>query len=79
MTDAIIQTWLMLFTLLSVVLVNSSRPRVARWASVCGLLAQPAWFWVSYQAEQWSVFALTLVYTGAWLKGFYHYWGTRWI
>lgn len=45
-----------------------------RWACIFGLLGQPFWFYASWQAGQWGIFALSIVYLGAWLNGLKVYW-----
>lgn len=58
-------------------LSQDARPQFARWACVLGLIAQPAWFWASWKAEQWGIFALGFVYTACWLRGLWAYWIRR--
>ena len=48
-----------------------------RWACVFGLAAQPFWFYATWQAEQWGIFALAFIYTAGWLRGVWTYWGPR--
>ena len=48
--------------------------RMRRWACVFGLLAQPGFFWASWQSGQWGVFLLTTIYAGAWVRGFWVNW-----
>ena len=45
-----------------------------KWASVCGLLSQPFWFYMAWSASAWGVFFLCILYTRAWAKGFYKHW-----
>jgi hypothetical protein len=54
----------------------SQDPRAShrRWASVLGLLGQPAWFVATIKAEQWGIVALCAVYAASWGRGFWHYW-----
>ena len=60
--------------LTSVWLTNDHREPVRRWACVFGLAAQPAWFYATWQAEQWGIFALAFIYTLGWYRGFRHHW-----
>tara|TARA_Y100000296_G_C4945188_1_gene143460 strand:- start:110 stop:349 length:240 start_codon:yes stop_codon:yes gene_type:complete len=46
----------------------------AKYACILGLIAQPFWFYVTFIAEQWGLFALTVVYTFAWVRGINTYW-----
>jgi len=45
-----------------------------KYACLFGLAGQPFWFYASYQAEQWGVFAMCFVYTWSWLLGFKNNW-----
>ena len=45
-----------------------------RWACIFGLLGQPFWFYASWQAGQWGIFAVSIVYMAAWLRGLWVYW-----
>ena len=45
-----------------------------RWAAPVGLIAQPAWLYASWEAHQYGIFLLSLVYAGAWLRGIYTHW-----
>lgn len=63
-----------LFGVAAITLTQSTSPMHRRWAPVYGLLGQPFWFWSAYSAQQWGVFALCVLYTAAWGKGFYQNW-----
>lgn len=43
--------------------------RVRRWGCVIGLLGQPFWFYATFTASQWGMFAVTVGYTLAFLRG----------
>lgn len=58
----------------AVFLSQDPRESLRRWASVLGLLAQPAWFYTTATNEQWGIFALSFLYTFSWARGFYHAW-----
>lgn len=58
----------------AVYLSQDARLSRRRWASVFGLLGQPAWFIETISAKQWGMVALTVVYTLAWAKGFHAHW-----
>jgi len=45
-----------------------------KYACLFGLIGQPFWFYATYIAEQWGIFALSFIYTIAWLKGLHLYW-----
>lgn len=70
----VIQIWLGVFSLGAVYLSQDYRIRRRQWACVCGLLAQPAWFYATWQAEQWGIFAMSVLYTLSWLRGVKTYW-----
>ena len=58
----------------SVWLSQDKRESYRRWACIFGLIAQPAWFWSAYQAQQWGILALAFVYTAGWLRGVRNHW-----
>ena len=45
-----------------------------RYACIFGLLGQPFWFYATYQAGQWGIFALSFIYTYSWAVGFRNNW-----
>jgi len=45
-----------------------------KWAPVFGMLGQPFWFYASWQAEQWGIFAVSIIYACAWARGLCVYW-----
>lgn len=55
-------------------LSQERRPRMQRWACIFGLIGQPFWFWASWKAEQWGIFAVSVLYGAAWLRGLWVYW-----
>lgn len=63
-----------IFGVSAVWLSQDSRDRFRRFAPICGLIAQPAWLWTTYQHQQWAIFALSFVYALSWARGFIHYW-----
>lgn len=72
--SALAQAGIAVFGVLAIRLSQDHRPRVARWACICGLAAQPFWFYSMWMAEQWGVFGLCFLYTWAWAKGVRTYW-----
>jgi hypothetical protein len=48
-----------------------------RYACLFGLASQPAWFWTTWHAGQYGIFALCVLYAGSWLRGFYVHWIKR--
>ena len=61
----------------AIVLVQSKSERLRRFACLFGLCGQPFWFYSAYQAEQWGVFVLCVLYTAAWGHGFMVHWVRR--
>lgn len=51
--------------------VNMNR---RRYACLFGLAAQPFWFYATWKAHQWGIFALSFVYALCWIKGFANHW-----
>ena len=47
---------------------------VRRWASIVRLLTQPFWIVVTVYHKQWSLLALTMIYTVIWGQAFYKGW-----
>lgn len=45
-----------------------------RWACIFGMLGQPFWFYASWRAEQWGIFAVSVLYALAWMKGLWIHW-----
>ena len=68
------QIGIAVFGVVAIRLSQDHRPRVQRWACVCGLLAQPFWFWTTYVNGQWAIFGLCFLYTWAWAKGVRTHW-----
>lgn len=56
------------------VALSQMGPKWHRYACIFGLLSQPFWFYATWTAGQWGIFALCFLYTFAWLNGFYRYW-----
>ena len=53
------------------------RHKVRRWAGVLGLVGQPFWLYASGSAAQWGMFACSLGYTVAFVRGVYIGWLAR--
>ena len=65
------QIFIALFGVTAVTLSQSALPERRRWASVFGLVGQPFWFYAAWETQQWGIFALCILYTLSWGKGFY--------
>ena len=70
------QIGIAVFGVAAIRLSQDHRPKVARWACVCGLASQPFWFYATYTHEQWGIFAMCFAYTWAWAKGVRTHWMT---
>lgn len=58
----------------AVYLSQDLRVERRKWASVFGLIGQPAWVIEAVSAEQWGILFLSVVYTWAWWRGFRAHW-----
>ena len=38
-----------------------------RYGHVVGLLSQPLWLYISYKDKKWSIFWISVIYTGIWI------------
>ena len=45
-----------------------------RYACLFGMAGQPFWFYATYQAEQWGIFALCFFYAYSWGLGIRNHW-----
>ena len=50
------------------------KDRWQKYGFVVGLLSQPWWLYVIWQAEQWGMFALSCWYTWTWATGIRNHW-----
>lgn len=63
--------------LLGVVAAFLSQDELAarrRYACLFGLAAQPFWFYATWKAQQYGIFALSFFYAASWLRGFINHW-----
>ena len=72
--NVVAQSGIATFGVSAVALSQSVHRERQRWASVFGLVGQPFWFYSAVITEQWGIFALCVLYTMVWAKGFYHAW-----
>ena len=61
----------------AVFLTQSEHEERRKLACLFGIVGQPFWFYATYQAEQWGIFALCFFYTWAWAKGVHMHWLTN--
>ncbi len=45
-----------------------------RWECIFGMLGQPFWFYAAWQAQQWGIFAVCVMYAGAWMRELWVHW-----
>lgn len=55
-------------------LSQDQRPNWRRWACVFGMIGQPLWFYATFKASQWGIFALSFLYTLSWARGLWAHW-----
>lgn len=70
----IAQLGIALFGVAAIWLSQDALESRRRWASVLGLAGQPFWFWATFSAQQWGMFALCFLYSWSWFKGFRLHW-----
>jgi len=68
------QIFLLVTGATAVWLSQDTREHVRKYAPIFGLLSQPFWFYASFTAGQWGIFAISFVYAYAWCRGFYNQW-----
>lgn len=61
----------------AVFLSQDSRETWRRWACIFGMAGQPFWFYATFKAEQWGMFALCVLYAAAWARGINTHWLKR--
>ena len=68
------QAFLGLFGVTAIWLSQDARYERRKLACIFGLCAQPFWFYATWKAQQWGIFALSIIYALSWLRGFFNYW-----
>jgi len=68
------QLGIALFGVTAVFLSQDARESRRRWACIAGLLGQPFWFYATWKAGQWGMFALCFLYAFSWARGLRTYW-----
>jgi hypothetical protein len=68
------QIGIMICGLTAVFLSQDSRESWRKWACIFGLCGQPFWFYATWQAQQWGIFALCFLYAYSWARGVRTYW-----
>lgn len=72
--DMLIQIGIAITGMVAIWLTQQPNQSLHRYASIFGLIGQPLWFYATYSAEQWGMFALCFGYTYAWWIGFRRNW-----
>jgi len=65
------------FGVAAVILTNLRADKWRRWAPICGLIAEPFWFYTGYVHEQWGIIGLAFVYGAACANGIKNHWWKR--
>jgi len=68
------QLGIALFGVTAVFLSQDEREEYRRWACIAGLAGQPFWFYATWHAGQWGMFALCFLYALSWARGVRTYW-----
>jgi hypothetical protein len=68
------QIGIALFGALAVWLSQERRESYRRWACIFGMLGQPFWLYNAWMAEQWGIFAISLLYVVVWMRGIWLHW-----
>jgi len=58
----------------AVLLSQQQNANLKRYACFFGIAGQPFWFYATYKAQQWGIFALSFLYAYAWFLGLYNNW-----
>jgi hypothetical protein len=61
----------------AVFLSQDARTERQRFACLFGLAAQPFWFYTTWKAGQYGIFAISFLYTFSWSRGFVAHWVRR--
>jgi hypothetical protein len=68
------QIMLAVFGVTAIWLTQQPREELKKYACLFGMAAQPFWFYSTYAAGQWGIFALCVCYTYAWWLGIKGHW-----
>jgi hypothetical protein len=68
------QIAIMLCGVSAVFLSQDHRQDWRKWACIFGLIGQPFWFYATWKAGQYGIFAISFLYTYSWARGFYNNW-----
>jgi hypothetical protein len=62
----------------AIFLTQDKREQWRRWACIFGMVGQPFWFYATYKAGQWGIFALCVLYALSWARGINNHWVPVW-
>lgn len=65
------------FGVTAIFLTQCENEGLRRYACIFGMLSQPFWMWAAYQAEQWGILGLSVLYALSWGKGINTHWIKR--
>ncbi len=73
MLDYIVQAVMVLTGASAIALLAFERKKVSRWGWLCGTLGAPFWLYATWpfggEWDNWGIFALSVWYTGHYVKG----------
>lgn len=58
-------------------MIHSADRKVRLMACWIGLFAQPFWFYAAYEANQWGILLMDVVYTAGFIRGAHRNWRLR--
>lgn len=64
-----LQIWIAITCCISNWLIQDNSSRTKLIACVVALAGQPAWFVAAWQAQQWGIFFVDILYTLLWMRG----------
>ncbi len=68
------QIGIALFGATAVIFSQDRRATWRRWACIFGIVGQPFWFYATFKAGQWGMFALCFLYAYGWARGIWNNW-----
>lgn len=76
MLDIISQIGITVFGVIAAWITQQRNESLKKYACILGLMSQPFWFYTAVIAEQWGVFANSVMFTVIWIIGIKTYWIT---
>lgn len=68
----IVQAMILICSIGALVLFGTKK--YYKFGFIVGLCGQPFWFWTTWHAEQWGIFAGSIIYTCLHIKGMWTHW-----